>query len=121
MQNISILVKNYLENLRSQMQWYAISDFVEPKFVHSEEKITKSKKLLKILQKTNSQCFFFFSNFIYLGMHLCNLYITYKMRIQFIYAEWSQVAGRPKLGQLLLTVLGLLHGLGLATANVISI
>lgn len=54
-------------------------------------------------------------------MHLCNLYITYKIRIQFIYAEWSQVAGRPKLGQLLLTVLGLPHGLELATANVISI
>lgn len=60
MQNISILVKNYLENLRSHMQWYAISDFVEPKFVHSEGKKTKNKKLLKIVQKTNSQCFFFF-------------------------------------------------------------
>ena len=45
---------------------------------------------------------------------------TYELGGQFIQAQWGevQVAGGPQPGQLLLAVLGLLHGLGLPAADV---
>ena len=52
----------------------------------------------------------------------CSLCFTYELGLRFIQAQRGevQIAGGSRPGQLLLAILGLPHGLGFPTADVVS-